>query len=104
MKSQEKQKPGHLSRQPGYLSETRSFPPPTHNGFGFFLDRYDKHIFIFLSRIVIKDNEIYLWMRPETITGNSDNSWMGLGKRKNRKRLSVAHCYICAAQNNILTI
>jgi len=31
-------KPGHLFRQPGYLgfSETRGFPPPPRDGFGFF--------------------------------------------------------------------
>jgi hypothetical protein len=29
-----KKKPGALSRQPGYLPETRGFPSPPYNGFG----------------------------------------------------------------------
>jgi len=29
--------PGHPSRQPGYLSETRGFPSPPFDGFGYFL-------------------------------------------------------------------
>jgi hypothetical protein len=39
--SQEINEPGHHSRQPGYLSETRGFPSPPFDGFGFILQFYN---------------------------------------------------------------
>jgi hypothetical protein len=53
--SLEKKITGYLFRQPGYLfpSETRGFPPPPCDGFGFLLGFYDKHILIIFVKVLL---------------------------------------------------